>query len=923
LWTFPKEDPDPKSIALKELAINIRCGGQNGKVWVSTWWDIYEVNPTTNEISQVFSDKKSPFDDFFVSHTETHLYLRHFRGSISKYSLVEKSYIVNNDSQTNISHLLLSNDESTVILFFKSGGIELCDDKFNTLPDGEMKHHQGTVNGKAFSPDQTLLCTGGDDKTMVIWDVKKRKLIRTFEDHPAEVKAVAWSQRFIVSGCFDCIIRVWDPKTSETLKKLVHHGSPIKALHFGGYNDSFLFSLASNPHWEGVLWNLETATIYRELPKSSASKTPCCYEGEHQRWIYSDRTTVHFTPLVSLQARLVGYDFLKKPEDNLAEVLWKYARGAGDIMFQKHGLTLIHATLYLNLHDRLKILLDYLIENEIQIALIRDTFGKNPLEIALEKGIQSSVGNLLTYAQHIPPQYVTCTRSFVEDMFKQFPRMAEITSFLDSRISQTRPDFRAPKKGHLIRDDEVIFFSFERDPPEFKLENFSQGTNQRNIFNNQILESSLSEIKLDQLRIEDICGADGALFDTMADLPEHHSIFSSSFLTMLIRFKWRNFGSKVHGENFRILMAYTVVFGLYTILLFQQKMGNQLWSYISYAPLVLLTLFQLYWLRIEFMQAAKESSWRYFLTHDWNFIDMLFILLSLASFLLDFFITYQSLDQVEDYYEPCLITIKSGYAIIYWFTGIKIFYYMRGFVSTSSSINMIISIVGDMKNFSLVMVVSLLMCGFSFFLLTDVDVSSDDGSIKDIYWYSFFTSLGKIYITLLGDTELAEYDSVVQTAIWIPFIILTLFMVIIMLNLLIAIMGDTFDRQQAMSKQIKNYQWCLLLAEYEKLVRKDTKIQKYPLAFQSSLFWASQDRSRLERNEGAEWEGRVHEMTRAALRSREMIMQKFKEAQIRFTEDSSKSNQRIDRLENTMSEVLQIVKSLKGGQIVIEGTDSK
>jgi hypothetical protein len=54
----------------------------------------------------------------------------------------------------------------------------------------------------------------------------------------------------------------------------------------------------------------------------------------------------------------------------------------------------------------------------------------------------------------------------------------------------------------------------------------------------------------------------------------------------------------------------------------------------------------------------------------------------------------------------------------------------------------------------------------------------------------------------LGDFDTGNYnDSKYATLVWILFILCTVFIQILLLNLLIAIMGDTFERVQEMKEQ--------------------------------------------------------------------------------------------------------------------------
>ncbi len=50
-----------------------------------------------------------------------------------------------------------------------------------------LKGHEGWVTTVAFSPDGEWIVSGGEDKTIRIWDSHTVKQIRVFEGHSAEL----------------------------------------------------------------------------------------------------------------------------------------------------------------------------------------------------------------------------------------------------------------------------------------------------------------------------------------------------------------------------------------------------------------------------------------------------------------------------------------------------------------------------------------------------------------------------------------------------------------------------------------------------------------------------------------------------------------------------------------------------------------
>jgi WD40 repeat protein len=87
----------------------------------------------------------------------------------------------------------------------------------------------------AWSPDGTRIASGGDDKTVQVWDASNGMLIYTHRGHAGRVQAIAWSPdgMRIASGSDDRTVQVWmlvRPKSSFFSKLLsgTHSGSTYR-----------------------------------------------------------------------------------------------------------------------------------------------------------------------------------------------------------------------------------------------------------------------------------------------------------------------------------------------------------------------------------------------------------------------------------------------------------------------------------------------------------------------------------------------------------------------------------------------------------------------------------------------------------------------------------------------------------------------
>ena len=90
------------------------------------------------------------------------------------------------------------------------------------------------VNSVAISPDNQVLASGSDDKSIRLWNVATGEVIATLVGHTGFVQSVAFSPdgAILASGSDDKMIKLWDLQTYQEICTLSEHSRAVKSVTF-------------------------------------------------------------------------------------------------------------------------------------------------------------------------------------------------------------------------------------------------------------------------------------------------------------------------------------------------------------------------------------------------------------------------------------------------------------------------------------------------------------------------------------------------------------------------------------------------------------------------------------------------------------------------------------------------------------------
>lgn len=196
----------------------------------------------------------------------------------------------------------------------------------------------------------------------------------------------------------------------------------------------------------------------------------------------------------------------------------------------------------------------------------------------------------------------------------------------------------------------------------------------------------------------------------------------------------------------------------------------------------------------------KKSGKKYFKSTSsvWGLLDLLTFALVLLFTLNDFLGGPVSRGRV----------VGSFAIFLLW---IKFFYFLRIFAPTAAFIRMITEVIKDMSIFTLIFILGVITFANTFFMLDGANTNLIEERVAGDSW---FQTIAYIYINSMGEFDTDGFGkSEHSSALWLYWLGCTVMMQIIMLNLLIAIMGDTFDKVQEKREQARIRENCALMYE--------------------------------------------------------------------------------------------------------------
>ena len=148
--------------------------------------------------------------------------------------------------------------------------------------------------------------------------------------------------------------------------------------------------------------------------------------------------------------------------------------------------------------------------------------------------------------------------------------------------------------------------------------------------------------------------------------------------------------------------------------------------------------------------------------------------------------TLITISMLIEYFYDFPQTERAINSVSVFFIWLKSLYFLRMFRSSSKFISMIVAVIADMKIFLAVFIISLITFSQSMYIISN-NQPADQKFINNIFESMLFT-----YRISLGDWDVTGFGSLDTQIIMTLFILSSFFLCVVMLNLLIAIISDTY-----------------------------------------------------------------------------------------------------------------------------------
>jgi hypothetical protein len=308
------------------------------------------------------------------------------------------------------------------------------------------------------------------------------------------------------------------------------------------------------------------------------------------------------------------------------------------------------------------------------------------------------------------------------------------------------------------------------------------------------------------------------------------------------------------------------------------------------------------WLPImEFYEHVTQSVW--------NVIDFLSLSLVLATYVL------RAVKIFDDagFHDVSHITCALALPFLY----LNFLKYMQGFENSGKLVSMVVGITKGIKDFTLILCLICLGFAFAFHVLYKSGPGIVDTVCGEDQVFTQSDALMAVlgsYTLMLGDFDVEEYTATSSLTTSIVLFVVFMFGVnIVLLNLLIAIMGDIYEQINENATQQFLFLKTNIILEFESIMPQKDKSdeKKFPPYLQILKAKSDEDD---DDDDDDEWSGKLNAVKSEVRKNAEKLSEELK----KVAEESAEELQKVNKmLESELKKSAEQIEALKEGMKAI------
>lgn len=713
----------------------------------------------TNEIKVWDMRTKTVIKTFFLSHELSALCMNSDgQCLIAAYTNYEIHFwnIDDTHSQVKVRHpsvikiMAASQDHSVLVIGDANFRVTVYNKKtFDCLQ--VYRRHNSVVNALSFGkPDDgenKILISGGADNLIFIYRLRHKKSVK-FSGHTAPVTAVGVSRNneLLISGDEIGSFKIWNIKKEICIKTLNSHNDRITGIYF---NENSKYFWIGSMDGSLSLWNSTSFAEVTHLCTKGPISMFCLTSGER------DIITAENDELSFLPAILGGSKFFIYGPGRECYSFMKYIMQICEGNEMPHEpemnkwiivpfeFNALHFYAYFNLPLHLKQALD------CNSPFYFSKSDYSPLQIAIQRNFRDCINVIIKHIR-LNVQDDPYSVGFLEDSMIKLNELGfrGLDEFYNSIFYKTY-DKLLPK------------FCDERVELPLVVQARSLGPQTKDFFSKDQITTIGTSLAFIQsaLKVDVVLGSRNSIefLESLTNSP-NSEIFRTQFVRELVLYKWK------YVKWFLIPQAcvyFTYMLVLSYYLIVQDGENSPVTVMILFVLNIMLSSYELFQM---FLTGTM------YLQDVWNYIDMARIVLCFL---------YVSLIW-ENYDESICKQVLVSVTFASMLRGIS---YFRLFDDTRYMINLLSEVFSDMISFLILLTYSTYSFSLIYFIMVN--------NISEPQPFSHYVS--QAYLLNLGDFDTEGYGLFE----WLIFFFASVINPLIMLNLLISIMGDTYGRVQA------------------------------------------------------------------------------------------------------------------------------